>query len=269
MKILVLSDLHLERFHLDGPLPNGRLIDADADVVVLAGDIDSSADGIYWASETFGAKPVVFVAGNHEFYGHTHEKTLTFMRQEAKQCGVHFLERGAVEIDGYRFLGATLWTDFDVFGEDKREKSMVESMLYINDFRVISTERPRKNYHPNQQALRLFSPEDAREIHQETVAWLDTELSHGDHAKTIVVSHHAPHRNSVQPKYAADLTTGAFASDLTRLMGRSRLWIHGHMHNASDYEVNGTRVVANPRGYLLIDDSSENSQFKPDLVVEV
>ena len=63
--------------------------------------------------------------------------------------------------------------------------------------------------------------------------------------------------------------TGAFASDLTRLMGRSRLWIHGHMHNASDYEVNGTRVVANPRGYVLIDDSNENPQFKPDLVIEV
>ncbi len=269
MKILVLSDLHLERFHLDGPLPNGRLIDADADVVVLAGDIDSSADGIYWASETFGAKPVVFVAGNHEFYGGTHEKTLAFMRHEAKQCGVHFLERDAVEIDGYRFLGATLWTDFDVFGEDKREKSMAESMLYINDFRVISTERPHNLYSPDIGPSRRFFPSDAIAIHEETVSWLEAELSRGDPAKTIVVSHHAPHRNSVQPKYAADLTTGAFASDLTRLMGRARLWIHGHMHDSSDYEVNGTRVVANPRGYVLIDDSNENPQFKPDLVVEV
>ena len=269
MKILVLSDLHLERFDLDTCLPDGRRIDAEADVVVLAGDIDSRAKGIHWASETFGKKPVVFVAGNHEFYGHTHEETIACMRYEAQECGVHFLERDAVKINGYRFLGATLWTDFKVFGDEKIAECNAESIARINDFRAISTWRPHKLYSPDIGPSRRFFPSDAIAIHEETIAWLEAELSRGDPAKTIVVSHHAPHRNSVLPKYAADLTTGAFASDLTRLMGRARLWIHGHMHNASDYEVNGTRVVTNPRGYVLTDDSNENPQFKPDLVIEV
>lgn len=271
MKILVLSDLHHERHDIGVRVPESCRIGDAADVVVLAGDIDSSCEGIYWASQTFPNKPVIYVAGNHEFYGRFYERTIKLMRQAARDCGVHFLERNAVEIDGYRFLGATLWTDFEVFGSDEETvfNCMDESMAFINDFRLISTERPRKHYHPSPHPERKFYPEDAREIHQETVAWLEAEFARGSPERTIVVSHHAPHRNSIQPRYATDLTTGAFASDLSRLMGRCALWIHGHMHSASDYEVNGTRVVSNPRGYVMWDDSNENRDFKPDLVVQV
>jgi hypothetical protein len=104
--------------------------------------------------------------------------------------------------------------------------------MCMNDFRLIHTTRPTPNYAPNAKpGARRFYPQDAIEIHQESVAWLEAELAKGDPARTVVVTHHAPHFNSVEPRYAYDPTSGAFASDLTRLMGRSHLWIHGHMHH--------------------------------------
>jgi Icc-related predicted phosphoesterase len=90
-----------------------------------------------------------------------------------------------------------------------------------------------------------------------------------DTSRTVVVTHHAPHFSSVEPRYAQDPTTGAFASDLTRLTGRSSLWIHGHMHHSSSYRVDGTEVLSNPRGYMRRDGSSENRLFEPGLLFEI
>jgi predicted phosphodiesterase len=271
MKILVLSDLHTEYQEFEPVFSDGgKRIDADADVVVLAGDIGSGTEGIEWAARTFPDKPIVYVAGNHEFYDSTMESMLDDMREVAAALQVHFLEREAVEIGGIRFLGATLWSDFDIFGRDKRQMCINESIMCMNDFRLIHTTRPTPNHSPNAEpGARRFFPEDAMEVHQMSVAWLETELAQGDPARTVVVTHHAPHFNSVEPRYAYEPTTGAFASDLTRLMGRCSLWIHGHMHHTCSYTVNGTEVLANPRGYIRWDGSPENRQFEPGLLFEI
>lgn len=275
MKILVLSDLHTEYQEFEPVFSDGGgRIDADADVVVLAGDIGSGTEGIEWAARTFPNKPIVYVAGNHEFYDplddRAMEPMLDDMREVAAKLQVHFLEREAAEIHGVRFLGTTLWSDFDIFGRDKRQMCINESLMCMSDFRVIHTTQPAPNHTPNAEpGARRFFPEDAIEIHQMSVAWLETELAKGDPARTVVVTHHAPHSNSVEPRYEYELTTGAFASDLTRLMGRSCLWIHGHMHHACSYTVNGTEVLANPRGYMRWDGSTENRHFEPGLLFEI
>ena len=275
MKILVLSDLHTEYQEFEPVFPSGGgRVDEDADVVVLAGDIGAGVHGIEWAARTFPHKPIVYVAGNHEFYDQFDDRAMEHMlgdmREVAGELQVHFLERDSVEINGIRFLGATLWSDFDIFGCDKRQMCINESLMYMNDFRLIHTTRPTPNHSPNAKpGVRRFFPEDAIDVHQMSVAWLETELAKGDPARTVVVTHHAPHFNSVEPRYAQDPTTGAFASDLTRLMGRCSLWIHGHMHHACSYTVNGTEVLANPRGYILWDGSTENRQFEPGLLFEI
>ena len=112
-------------------------------------------------------------------------------------------------------------------------------------------------------------PADSLREHQLNVQWLDAELAKGDPDKTVVVTHHAPHWNSVELKYAADMLSAAYVSDLTRLMGRNRYWIHGHMHSSIDYVVNGTRVVSNPRGQVYRDGSLENEAFNPAFVLEI
>ena len=86
--------------------------------------------------------------------------------------------------------------------------------------------------------------------------------------KTVVVTHHCPSWNSVTPKYQSNLLSACFASRLEDLLGKSELWIHGHTHESFDYDINGTRVVCNPRGYVLRG-AIENSSFDPRKIVSV
>lgn len=124
MRALVLSDLHLEFDRFD-VVHNGRRVDDGADVVILAGDIASGINGIGWARTAFPDKEIVYVSGNHEFYGGTYERLIEDLRGEAEEKGVHFLERDRVEISGFTFLGATLWTDFNL--AEQQEFSMEEA----------------------------------------------------------------------------------------------------------------------------------------------
>lgn len=268
MRALVLSDLHLD-FRKFPPVHKGKRIDDGVDVVVLAGDIHEGVQGIRWARETFQTKEVIYVAGNHEFYDNNITALPKYLREVAQRMGVHFLERDAVEIAGVRFLGTTLWSDFEFFGIEKMEDSMNDSSRYMNDFKCIHTSKDFEREEAGSIRQRLFTPQDAKAEFDLNVSWLEQELAVGDPSKTFVVTHHAPHSYSVEPRYINDLVTGAYVSDLTRLMGKSKYWVHGHMHASSRYNVNGTDIVCNPRGYGDIMGNNENDFFEPDLVLEM
>ena len=134
MKVLVLSDLHVEF----SPFAPDPVATAAADVVVLAGDINKAAYAAAWARRTFPNKPVVMASGNHEFYTGDWDGTLNEMREAAMRHQVHFLENDSVTIDGVQFLGATLWTDFAYFGLHKIEAAMAEAERYMADYWEIS-----------------------------------------------------------------------------------------------------------------------------------
>lgn len=268
MKALVLSDLHLD-FRKFSAVHKGQRIDDGVDVVILAGDIHEGVEGIRWARETFVTKEVIYVAGNHEFYDNNISYLPKYMREVAARMGVHFLERDAVEIQSVRFLGTTLWSNFEMYGLEKMEESMSECSKYMNDFKCINTSEGFDREAAGSIRQRLFTPTDARAEFDLNAAWLESALAAGDPARTVVVTHHAPHSYSVEVRYINDLVTGAYCSDLTRLMGRCKYWIHGHMHASSRYHVNGTEVIANPRGYSRWDGSNENSFFEPNLVIEI
>src|SRR5262245_10095299 len=108
MRLHIFSDLHLEFAPLEPP-------DMGADVVILAGDIHLQTRGVGWAAETF-QRPVIYVPGNHEYYGGHFKNTLAKMRDRGGHTQVHVLDRDEVVIDGVRFLGTTLWTDFSATG---------------------------------------------------------------------------------------------------------------------------------------------------------
>ena len=249
MRIHVLSDLHLEFAPFVPP-------DVGADVIVLAGDIWLKDRGVRWANETF-SRPVVYVCGNHEFYGDRIDRVQRECREVAA-ANVHFLDRSSVEIGGYRFLGATLWTDFELFGEHSRIFAMLEANEKMTDFKRIRVKHGG--------TYRKFSSGIAAGIHAETCKWLEVEFDRGDPSRTVVVTHHAPHPQSVHPMFEEDLVTAAYVSDLTRLLGRSALWIHGHTHLSFDYTVAGTRVVCNARGYHGIE---PNFDFDPAMTVDL
>jgi len=231
MRIQVLSDLHNE-FSVMDP------VDAGADVVVLAGDIDLGERGFLWARDAYPARPVVYVAGNHEYYRHA-MPGLTRRLLAMKYTGsVNFLERSAVSIMGVRFLGCTLWSDFGISGDIASGMELARTRM--NDYSKI-------RLGPSYRRLR---PADTAARFAESVRWLDGELAH-DAERTVVVTHHGPSARSLDPAFAADPINGAFASDLEELIARRApaLWIHGHTHFCVDYTIGSTRIISNQRGY--------------------
>jgi predicted phosphodiesterase len=242
MRIRVFSDLHLEEAPFDPPA-------AEADVVVLAGDIHNGPAGIEWAKRTF-AQPVVFVAGNHEPFDADLHATAAALRAAASGSNVQVLDCGETLIGGVRFLGCTLWSDFELYGESGRAVAIEALHRIAPDFRIITF------------GDRLFSPDDWLALHRAHRAWLEERLVAPFVGPTVVVTHFLPHPGSIAPHFAAHPLNPGFASLLEPLVARATLWIHGHTHAASDYVVGGTRVVCNPRGY-----PREQTGFRADLVV--
>lgn len=268
MKIRVLSDLHLENDEPD-TIPH-----ADADLVVLAGDIHNHALGLRWAAETFDPQvPVIYVPGNHEYYDGEFGALETAMRDAASTLDhVHFLNNGAlVDPAGrWRVLGTTLWADFALFGADgaARAGAIAAAERVMLDFRgLIQVSWPDS---PDALA-RDFTPQDSLALHAQALGWLEAELARPFAGTTIVVTHHAPHRLSLAARYADDLVSAGFVSDLDALVRAPvALWVHGHTHSCFDYTVNGTRVVCNPRGYRdRRTGQPENPAFRWDKVVEI
>lgn len=247
MKIHVLSDLHIEFEDFVPPA-------TQADAVVLAGDIGVGAQGLQWAQDRLPHVPVIYVPGNHEFY--RHDISLLGDLKTWAPDHVHILNDDRLIVDGVRFLGSILWTDFALLGEADQCFAVQEAERCMTDFSVI------RNFG------RRFTPEDAIAFHRASRNWLANELVQPFEGKTVVVTHHAPSLRSVHPRYAGGLLSAAFASNLEHLMDgeHAALWIHGHVHTSFDYEVHGTRVVCNPRGYAP---KALNGAFRPDRIVDV
>lgn len=255
MKAWVISDLHLEFGNaFSEPTP------ADVDILICAGDVLTRGivPSIEWlAANVASSIPAVFVAGNHEYYRAAVQESIKAARSlRDRYPHIHFLENGAVEIGGVRFIGGTLWTDFRVLGGDPAF-AMIAAETGMNDYRKIKFSK---------QPYRRFKPIHAYRMHQETRAFLGSELTENASRRTVVISHHAPSFKSIQQEFRGDPLSACYASDLENLVRESapQLWVHGHVHRRVDYVVGQTRVISNPRGY-----PGERSGFDPGLVVEI
>lgn len=245
MKIHVLSDLHLEGRDFIPP-------HTDADVVVLAGDIDVGVGAIRWAQMVFNT-PVIYVLGNHEYY-RSDLSLIHRMRELSEGTNVHVLERDSVVIDGVKFLGTTLWTDFLLYGRDYRPDAMSDVERGLADFRLIS------------DGGLPFTAARSLSLHEQSREWLDAELSSALENKRVVVTHHAPSLRSESDAYRGGRMSPGFISDLDDILAAHdiNLWVHGHTHYSVDYVLNDVRVVSNQRGYR-----GEGVVFNPGFVVEI
>jgi predicted phosphodiesterase len=246
VKLHILSDLHAEMFPCT-PVQTG------ADVVVLAGDIHAGLLGIEWIKKHFPEKPVIYIAGNHEFYGHAIPELLNDLHRAAAGTNIRILENESVQIDGGTFLGCTLWTDYTLWPD--RPAAMAAAIKNLSDFDVIQGRTGR------------FQPEDSAKLHQESFRWLKDELKKHPPEKTVVVTHFAPCEKSIAPQYAGDILNAAFISPLDNFVQESGvpLWIHGHTHHCVDYQIGQTRVFSNQRGFA----GHERTRFQPDAVIEL
>ncbi len=251
LRIALYSDLHRE---IPGPAWTPPRLDAD--VVILAGDIGSHTHGLAWASSAF-EQPVIYVAGNHEYYEAHLGLFAELQRPQWEHAGVHFLERRTVELSGVRFLGCTLWSGFALHGADKTDAYMAVARRGINDYWMIRAKGGKR-----------LEPRDTRKLHQSAVRWLDAELSKPYTGKTVVVTHFAPHPRCVAPVHHGSDVSPYFVSDLSWLMEKHQIdvWCYGHTHtNISFVAANDCRVISNQRGYP----AEGCVGFQQDFVIEV
>jgi Icc-related predicted phosphoesterase len=234
MKLLVLSDLHLG---LQTPFKFSG--NSGADIVILAGDIDVGVKGVKWAVENIPDVPVIYVLGNHEFYGNDYPDLIDKAREAAVGTNVNILENEMFEHEDVVFFGATLWTDFNLLGDPVL--SGLVSKSRISDFGSI-------NFKPEGAKIR---PNNMIEIHRGTIRFLKERLNENIGKKVVMVTHHAPSMISIDDIYKKDHTSAVFASSLESFIENyePELWIHGHVHHFCDYNISKTRIYCNPRGY--------------------
>ncbi|WP_306622174.1 metallophosphoesterase [Chryseobacterium ginsenosidimutans] len=248
MKIQIISDLHQEFGSTD-------LSFDQADVVVLAGDVNLGTKGIEWIKTKIPDKPVIYVLGNHEYYKGSYPKTLNKIKEAAHNSNVFVLEDSFVNIDGIRFHGATLWTDFSIFGDPRYYGMTCQSVM--NDYKKIKRD-------PSYSKLRTI---DTFKIHQFSKVWLQESLEKSKGLKNIVVTHHAPSIQSVPEKYKNDPITSAYASNLEDFVLEHipLYWIHGHIHTPSRYKIGETEIICNPHGYIV----EKYKGYEKELIVEI
>jgi Icc-related predicted phosphoesterase len=255
MRIQIFSDLHLDVRPIK-PIT----IMPGVDLVIVAGD---TCEGALRAFEHLRRIvpmhiPIVMVMGNHEYYRRFISQELTLARSHAGTFNIRLLECNTVVLGaGIRFVGATLWTDYRAFGASNVAGVMNACATGMNDHRLIGWQK---------EPWLRFRPQEAALLHHQSKTYLADVLATGFAGPTVAISHHAVHWASIHPRFRTDPVTAAFLSDQSELIEAHQpaLWVHGHVHNSSDYRVGKTRIVCNPHGY-----GSENPDFDGALVVEV
>jgi Icc-related predicted phosphoesterase len=249
VKIHVISDIHLEFGKFKHTPP-------ECDAVILSGDIHPGVLGVMWALDTFGTTPVIYVPGNHEFYAKRRlEHHVGKMKTKAEGSNVHVLQNDAVVIDGVRFLGTTLWTDFNLYGN--APLATLQAQNKMNDYKQVLKDVGKP-----------FSAHLSTVEHMVGLYFLREQLEMEFDGPNVVVTHHAPSEQSVPAQYANHPLNPAYASRLENFVSAYApvLWTHGHIHSSSDYQIGDTRVICNPRGYV---GHELNPTFDPNLVIEI
>ena len=253
LRIQVMSDLHFDS--APSAMPHAV---PGVDAVVVAGDTCSGAEKAFaYLRAAFPAPmPLVVVLGNREFHGRSLVGEIRRARMIAPDYRVTLLDDRVTVIGGVRLVGATLWTDYRLHGEDRQAAAIVGDAHRGDHARIAMVDRPR----------RAFTPMDAVARHEASSAYVARILAEPFDGPTVVVTHHAPSARSLDPRMVGGLRDASYASRLDRMIvgGAPAVWIHGHVHHSCDYGLCRTRVVCNPKG-----PGSTNPSFDPSLVIEV
>jgi hypothetical protein len=271
MKIQLLSDLHLEVHPHFRPQPA-----PGAQLLVLAGDIGSYQAGSLLAGDDFGLErfspkhgwptPVLYVPGNHEYDNLDFDAAHDRLRATCERLDITWLEREVLQRDGVRFIGTTLWADFDALVTDsdrldgsgarvlkKREKAFRAANYYIQKMGTTRRGEP-------------LLADGWREQGLECEQWLRHALAEPFEGCTVVVTHFAPSLRSADPRYGVTPGTAGFCNSLDELLPLAQFWLHGHLHCQQDYVAGGCRVLANTLGYAA---RGEQEGFREQFLIDL
>lgn len=225
------------------------------DLLIIAGDLNLGIKGIEWLKANVKHIPVVYVLGNHEYYKGSYPKTLHKIQASAENTNIYVLENKSVIINGITFHGATLWTDFELYGNPTVYGSLCQSQM--NDYRLIRLD-------PSYSKLRSI---DTYKMHYHSVKWLENSLTDSVTDKNIVITHHAPSIKSIPEEFKENPTSSAYASNLESfiLQHKPDYWIHGHIHQPVTYTIGNTEIICNPYGYI----NEKYNGYNPKLVIDV
>jgi hypothetical protein len=271
VKIQLMSDLHLEGHPSYAPRPA-----PDAGLLVLAGDIGSYQRGSRLNEDEFGLArfsplrgwpvPVLYVPGNHEYDALDFDATHARLRDTCDRLGITWLEREVRVFGDVRFVGTTLWADFDALARQPgRSEPTVQEQLKMRH----KAFRAANFYLQKAAAMRHGRPMLAEEWREQALvceAWLRDALAASFDGSTVVVTHFAPSLRSADPRYGVTPATAGFCNSLDDLFVHARFWLHGHLHCQQDYVVDGCRVIANTLGYAS---KGEQEGFREDFVLDV
>ena len=242
MKLALASDLHSEFYTDENWLPP---LPSTADILVLAGDIGVGEQAITFVHKVAAKLPkttILWVAGNHEFYRQNIDKTKQlYFESFQDNPQVHFLDNTSITLNGWTFLGCTLWSGFDGLGLEKQQEVMATINGSLADFSLI-----RSGIHNDR-----FTPETALRLYEESHKWLRGELSKADPDKTVIISHFSPSLNICHPHFPTSAYSAYFSANCDDLIKRyqPKYWLYGHNHWSDQVTMGNTVIVSNQLGY--------------------
>lgn len=249
-KIGLVSDLHLEA-------SNCEIDSKNWDYLVVAGDLSSDLNLI---EDFFSYKapldiPIIYVLGNHEYERRDVDSTPKKIKEMLSfSKNIHVLDNESIVIDDIKFIGSTLWSNFELDGIRAKEQAMKWAEQNVVDFYKIFKLDEFYRYVP-------INGNDMLKMNEKAYKFLEFELKKNDFSgKKVVITHFAPHKKSVHENYKHTISS-YWVNHFEELLGYSEYWFHGHTHNSFEYEVEGTVVACNPRGYSRFFNMSENRNY--------
>ena len=252
-KIGYFSDLHLEGSNLE--------IDFSIfDYIILAGDISQDFSLLPYFFMKIHNIPTFYVPGNHEYERKNFQSVIPELKKfEQEFSFLHVLQNESFYIpeDNLEFIGSTLWSNFECHGFQFKEEVKKWAEKNVIDFFAIQYEKEK------------FTPNLMEKEFLKSYQFLKFALTHNTNYQKIVITHFAPHKNSILKKYSNQLESAYWVNDLPELMGFSDYWIHGHLHDSFSYAIENTKIMCNPRGYSKIFDLATNNNFNKSLFIPI
>ncbi len=169
-----------------------------------------------------------------------------------------------------RFVGTTLWSDFDALGPANTATETGSSALLAQQLKARDKAFRAANYYLKKAATtRQGLPMLAEQVRDQALLcqdWLTQALRQPFAGRTVVVTHFAPSLLSADPRYGLTPGSAGFCNALDALLPQAQLWLHGHLHAPCNYVKNGCRVIANPLGYAR---KNEQNAFQAAHVIEL